>query len=160
VSVGLWRHRGPLVGVVVDVFRDRTYKAVAGEGAEVDGEVFEVEPVDPRDVVVATGFPYDRQERAGRYGTLVTELLGRFRGVRRFGAATLDFAWVAEGRLGGYVEMGLAPWDVAAGILLVREAGALVVDEHGEPAELDSRAFAAGPRAVVGQLLAALDHVP
>jgi myo-inositol-1(or 4)-monophosphatase len=160
VSVALWRHRGPLVAVIVDVVRDRTYRAVSGEGAEVDGGALRVVSAKPVDVVVATGFPYDRREQAPRYGSLVEQLLTRFRGVRRFGAATLDFAWVAEGRLGGYVEIGLAPWDVAAGILLVREAGGLVVDERGDPAELGSRAFAAGPQAVVESLLASLDVLP
>ncbi len=157
VSVGLWRHRGPLVGVVVDVARERTYRAVAGEGTEVDGRPMEIAPARPDEVVVATGFPYDRQERAGRYGRLVAGLLTRFRGVRRFGAATLDFAWVAEGRLGGYVEIGLAPWDVAAGILLVREAGGLVVDGRGDPADLSSEAFLSGPPDVVTALHAALE---
>lgn len=159
VSVGLWLDDHPVVGVIVDVWRHRIYRAVRGAGAEVDGAALSVSEALPADAVVGTGFPYDRVERADAYGDLVGGLLGRFRGVRRFGAAALDFAWVAEGRLGGYGEVGLAPWDVAAGILLVREAGGVVLDESGRDATLSSRAFAAGNEPVAGALARVLSAV-
>lgn len=152
VSVALWDGAQPSVGVVVDVFRDRTYRAVVGQGAEVDGEPLSVADLDAGDAVVATGFPYDRRERASEYGAMVGRMLSEFRGVRRFGSAALDLAWVAEGRLGGYTEHRLAPWDVAAGLLLVREAGGVVVDADGAPASLASRAFVAGSPRVVETL--------
>ena len=143
VSVALWERDRPVVGVIVDVFRGRTYRALRGEGAEVDGHPLAVEVVEVRDAVVATGYPYDRHERSSAYGDLTARLLASVRGVRRFGSAALDLAWVAEGRLGGYVEVGLAPWDVAAGILMVRESGGRVTDYAGRPPTVDGGQFVA-----------------
>ena len=152
VSIGLWSAGEPVVGVVVDVARDRVHRAEAGAGAEVDGEATSVSSAAVGDAVVATGYPYDRRERAAAYGELTGLLLAEFRGVRRMGSAALDFAWVAEGRLDGYTEVGLQPWDAAAGILLVRESGGLAIDESGRPAGLRSRTFACGNTAVAGRL--------
>jgi len=156
VSVALWERDRPVVGVIVDVFRGRTYRALRGEGAEVDGHPLAVEVVEVHDAVVATGYPYDRHERSSAYGDLTARLLASVRGVRRFGSAALDLAWVAEGRLGGYVEVGLAPWDVAAGILIVREAGGAVLDERGDDAGLRSRAFACGSVDIAHHLVSQL----
>jgi myo-inositol-1(or 4)-monophosphatase len=153
VSVALWERDRAVVGVIVDVFGDRTYRAVRGQGADVDGHTLAVDVVAPADAVVATGYPYDRHERSRVYGDLTARLLGSVRGVRRFGSAALDFAWVAEGRLGGYLEIGLAPWDVAAGLLLVREAGGVVLDEHGVDAGLGSRVYASGSIEVARHLV-------
>ncbi len=152
VSIGLWAGGEPVVGVVVDVARGRIHRAEAGAGAEVDGQTTSVSSADIGDSVVATGYPYDRRERAVEYGELTGRLLAEFRGVRRMGSAALDFAWVAEGKLDGYVEVGLQPWDAAAGILLVRESGGVAIDESGAPAGLRSGAFACG-NAVVAERL-------
>ncbi|MEX1279110.1 MAG: inositol monophosphatase family protein [Acidimicrobiia bacterium] len=152
VSVALWVEGEPVVGVVIDVPRDRLYAAEAGAGAEVDGEPLSVTSTDPANAVIATGFPYDRRERAETYGAMVGRLLGRTRAVRRYGSAALDLAWVAEGRFDGYVETGLQPWDVAAGILLVREAGGVVLDHQCRPAGLRSPAIAAGGESVARAL--------
>lgn len=161
VSVALWVEGVPRVGVVVDVHRARTYTAVAGEGTRMGGELLRVtdRPID--EAVVASGYPYDRRERAAAYGDFTARLLGVCRGVRRFGAAALDLAWTAGGTVDGYIEPGLPhgvkPWDVAAGILLVREAGGEVVNGNGSPAGLEEDMFiSGGPRTVAG-LLAAME---
>ncbi len=153
VSVGLWVDDTPEVGVVVDVFRQRVFAAQAGRGATVDGVPMRVNDRPPAESLIAIGFPYDRQERADTYGEMVARVLADFRDARRFGSAALDLAWVAEGRVDGYTEVGLQPWDVAAGILLVREAGGVVLDEHGGDAGLRSRSWAAGSPALASRLV-------
>lgn len=140
VSVGLWDGSEPAAGVVVDVMRDDLYAAAAGRGATLNGRTIRVtNRSDLSASVVATGFPYDRQERAELYTAPLTAALRVVRGVRRLGTAALDLAWVAAGRLDGYWEFGLKPWDVAAGILLVREAGGRVTNEGGDPMGVNDR---------------------
>jgi myo-inositol-1(or 4)-monophosphatase len=86
--------------------------------------------------VVATGFPFRRKDRIPRYVAMFGRCLDRFEDLRRPGAAALDLAWLAAGRLDGYYERGLNPWDWAAGRLLVEEAGGAVTELEGEPAGL------------------------
>ncbi|MEA3502809.1 MAG: inositol monophosphatase family protein, partial [Actinomycetota bacterium] len=81
--------------------------------------------------VVATGFPYDHGDYADEYAGILGAVLGSVNGIRRLGSAALDLAWVAAGRYEAYWEFGLAPWDQAAGILIVREAGGRVTDFSG-----------------------------
>jgi myo-inositol-1(or 4)-monophosphatase len=81
--------------------------------------------------VFSTGFAYDRQQHAPAYTDLVAAVLAEAQGVRRFGSAALDFAWVACGRCDGHWEFGLKPWDLAAGALLITEAGGRVTDSYG-----------------------------
>jgi myo-inositol-1(or 4)-monophosphatase len=91
-----------------------------------------VSPVENLDrSVIATGFPYDHGDYADEYSRVVGAVLASVNGIRRFGSAALDLAWVAAGRYEAYWELGLAPWDQAAGILIVREAGGRVTDLYG-----------------------------
>ena len=96
--------------------------------------------------LVATGFGYDAGRRAEQ-AEVVRRLLPAVRDIRRAGSAALDLAWLAAGRLDGYYERGLNPWDWAAGSLLVREAGGAVEDARGEPPGL-----IAGPQPLVAAL--------
>ena len=82
----------------------------------------------------ATGFAYDRQERGKSYTDVVAAVLARAQGVRRLGTAAIDFAWVACGRYEGHWEFGLKAWDLAAGALLISEAGGRLTDSYGDPA--------------------------
>ena len=133
-SVALYAGDDPLVGVVCDALRGEEFSAAAGEGAWLDGRPMRVtDRTDLGSAIIATGFPYDHKEYATEYGTVVTAILRRVQGIRRFGSAALDLAWVAVGRYDGFWELGLAPWDMAAGLLLVREAGGIVTDPHGVP---------------------------
>ncbi len=164
VSVALWVSGTPRVAVVVDVGRSLTYTATAGEGAWLGTRRLRVTDRPVGDAVVASGYPYDRRERADAYGDFTARMLRVCRGVRRFGAAALDLAWVAAGTVDGYMEPGIPagvkPWDVAAGILLVREAGGEVVNLHGDPAGLEESMFIAGGPATVHGLLACIDGWP
>ena len=146
VSVALWHERKPLVGVVIDVARDEEFVAGLGEGATSNGRPIRVsETAELRDALVATGFPYDRQQHAGAYLAVLEQVMSRSRGMRRMGAAALDMAWVACGRFDGYWEhggaAGVKPWDAAAGMLLVAEAGGTATDSTGADNELQPSAF-------------------
>src|SRR5690606_7264809 len=87
----------------------------------------------PEQAIVATGFPFRRKHLLPEYLETFTTALHRFEDVRRVGAASLDLCWVAEGVFDGFFELRLGPWDVAAGALLIREAGGIVTDWTGDP---------------------------
>lgn len=123
----------PVVGVVYDPNRAELFTAVHGGGAWLNGHRIRVARTDnPNDALLATGFPFKDFSFAHEYLPTLEHAMRHSRGVRRFGSAALDLAWVACGRYDGYWEMGLAPWDVAAGTLLVREAGGLAHDLRGQ----------------------------
>ncbi len=154
VSVALWADGEPKVGVVIDAIGGDEYVARAGSGATRSGRAIRVSPVDRLDAgLVATGFPYDRRVHASDYARTLGAVLSGAQGIRRFGAAALDFCWVADGRFVGYWEFGLAPWDVAAGILIALEAGGVVTDLDGTPAGLHSGAWIASNGLVHDDLL-------
>jgi myo-inositol-1(or 4)-monophosphatase len=157
VSIGAAVGADLVVGVVVDVVRELTYRAAAGEGAWCDGRPLRVSGItDPALALVGTGFPFKApaSERLDEYLAQFRDLLHATSGIRRAGSAALDLAHVAEGRLDGFWEIGLAAWDVAAGILLVREAGGLVTDFAGRPAAVAAGDFVAGSPAMHPWLLA------
>jgi len=148
VSVAVEGTEGVTAGVVLDPVRDELFTAVRGEGAWLDGRPILVRPAPPLErSLVATGFSYDSAVRAEQAETL-RAVLPRVRDVRRAGAASLDLAWLAAGRLDAYFERGLKPWDWAAGRLLAAEAGAEVVELAGEPPGL----LAARPEVLAGLL--------
>ena len=147
VSIALEDDEGAAVGVVHDPVRDETFTAVRGKGAHLDGEEIEVNPGERlATALVATGFGYDA-ERRSEQAEVLTRVLPQIRDVRRAGAASLDLCWVAVGRLDGYYERGLQPWDWAAGSLVASEAGAELRPLEGDPYGL----VAAGP-GIVGDL--------
>ncbi len=126
VSIAAEDATGPLVGVVHDPLRGEVFAARRGGGTTLDGRPVRVTEVDDlAQTLVATGFAYDPAVRADQ-GEDAADLLRHVRDLRRAGSAALDLAYVACGRLDAYVEFGLAPWDWAAGRLLVTEAGGTV----------------------------------
>jgi len=134
VSVALYDGSNPVAAAIVDPLHGEVFAATAGGGATLDGTPLAVSPVDDlARAVVITGFPYDHDRYAAAYAGTVAAVLEHVNGIRRFGSAALDLAWLAAGRFDGYWEYSLAPWDTAAGILLVQEAGGVVSDAHGEP---------------------------
>jgi len=138
VSIALEVDGAAHVGVVRDAHRGEEFWAVRGEGAFRDGERITVSATaDLGAALVSTGFPYDRRERAAEYTRIITEVLRVAQGVRRMGSAALDLAWVACGRYEGHWEFRMAPWDVAAGLLLVTEAGGAASSSDGGPATHD-----------------------
>jgi myo-inositol-1(or 4)-monophosphatase len=134
VSVALYDGDTPLVGVVEDPIRNEVFAAERGEGATCNGVPLQVSTTtELHRSVIVTGFPYDHDQHAAAYGRVVTAVLAEVNGIRRLGSAALDFGWIAAGRFDGYWEYSLGPWDMAAGALLVMEAGGLVTAANGGP---------------------------
>jgi myo-inositol-1(or 4)-monophosphatase len=132
VSIALEHGSGILVGVVYDVPHDELFTAVRGRGLRVNGRPAGVSRTNALgDSLVTTGFPYRSFGHADAYLGVLKAFMERTRGVRRPGSASVDLAYVACGRFDGFFESGLRPWDVAAGCLLVTEAGGRVSDYAG-----------------------------
>jgi myo-inositol-1(or 4)-monophosphatase len=134
VSIAL-ELRGQLeVGVVYDPMRQELFTAMRGGGAQLDGRRIRVGNRSALDgSLMGTGFPYRANARwMDTYLEMLRRVLGHTAGIRRPGAAALDLAYVAAGRLDGFWEFGLQPWDLAAGVLLIREAGGIVSELHDD----------------------------
>jgi len=143
VSIALERAGEVVLGVVHDPMREETYVAQRGEGATLNGEPIRVSGTDEMiAALLVTGFPNDREEVSA-----AVELFGRFamvtQSMRRLGSAALDLCYVASGRLDGYYERGVYAWDVAAGALMVEEAGGRVTDYRGSELDLGGREIVA-----------------
>ncbi|HMX16448.1 MAG TPA: inositol monophosphatase family protein [Rhodocyclaceae bacterium] len=154
VSIAL-AHRGVVThGVVFDPGRNELFTASKGAGAYLNDKRLRVSRRNRLDeALIGTGFPYRMFDHAEAYIAIFRELTRRTAGLRRPGAASLDLAYVAAGRLDGFWEFGLSPWDMAAGTLLISEAGGLVGDLVGEPAYLATGNIVAGNPKVFAQLL-------
>jgi myo-inositol-1(or 4)-monophosphatase len=127
------------VGAVYDPMRDELFTAEAGGGAFLNGRRLHVSSAATLiDSLLVTGFPYSVQEKLEDMVALFSRFLSRSRAVRRLGSAALDLCYVAAGRFDGFWEESLNPWDIAAGVLLVREAAGLVTDLDGGPLKLES----------------------
>jgi len=136
VSVALEDSDGGAVGVVCDPVRGETFAAARGLGSRCNGESIEVnDPERLGSALIATGFGYDAERRKEQAERLVA-VIPHVRDVRRAGAAALDLCWVAAGRIDGYYERGLQPWDWAAGRLIAAEAGAALRELVDEPTGL------------------------
>lgn len=130
-----YAHQGDLtLGVVYDPLADELFAAQRGQGAQLNGQPMHVSRVDSliRSLLV-TGFPYDAKTNPDNNFAEFQRFTALSQGVRRLGSAALDLAYVAAGRLDGYWQKRLNAWDVAAGALLVQEAGGLATDIHGGP---------------------------
>ena len=138
-SVGLWRDGNIVLGIVNAPLLDSCFTAIRGQGAFRDGKRLAVSQTpDLVDSLVATGFPYSIEDELPGLLRRMGRVLSRTQGVRRYGAASLDLAFVASGQYDGYYERCLHPWDVAAGWLLVTEAGGRVTRMDGSPYSLYS----------------------
>lgn len=149
-------HKGKIEhGVIYDPIRDEIFSASRGKGAQLNERRIRVSSRKNLDeALLGTGFPYRHsQEYQDAYAEMLKTLLPICGDVRRAGSATLDLAYIASGRLDGFWEMGLKPWDLAAGILLIKEAGGLVSDLHGGEDYFQSGNIVAGNTFVLRQLL-------
>jgi myo-inositol-1(or 4)-monophosphatase len=127
--------------VIVDPVRREEFTASRGRGAQLNGHRIRVSKLASLDgALLGTGIPFKEHcdDKLGPYSQSMELLAGQCAGIRRAGAASLDLAYVAAGRLDAFWEIGLAPWDIAAGALLVREAGGLVADIDGSDGYLES----------------------
>lgn len=132
VSIGAMVDGAIVAGVVLNIARGELYTATLGGGAWCDGQRIRVSGVNtPRRALIGTGFPFKNLEFVELYLRQFETVTRAQAGIRRAGSAALDLAWVAAGRFEGFWELRLAPWDIAAGLLLVREAGGRVTDLDG-----------------------------
>lgn len=158
VSIAL-EYRGEMAAAVVyDPVRDEMFEALRSGGARLNGQEIRVSKVAGlADALLATGFPYERSER-GRALEIAAGFLPRIQGLRRDGSAALDLAYVAAGRLDGFWERGLKPWDTAAGTLLVEEAGGRVSDFAGGRFDLHRGEVAAANPLIHSELVSGLNQ--
>ncbi len=162
VSIGvLWRGR-PEHAVVYDPLRQEIFAASRGRGATLNDRRIRVRQARGLEgALLGTGFPPRIGPHLDRYLAMFRALFEDTAGIRRAGSAALDLAYVACGRLDGFWEMGLKPWDMAAGALLVQEAGGIVTDLTGGDRYLDTgHILAAAPRVHRPMLRAVAPHVP
>ena len=132
VSIALLKNGKPALGGIFDPFRNELFLAEKGKGATLNGKKIHVSKTARlKDSLVCTGFPYDRHLRPEFYCGFIADFLKICHDVRRSGSAALDMAWLSAGRIDGYWEFNLKPWDVAAGKLILEEAGGKVTDFSG-----------------------------
>ncbi|RUO56311.1 MULTISPECIES: inositol-1-monophosphatase [Pseudidiomarina] len=156
-------HKGTVqAAVVYDPLREELFSASRGAGAQLNGKRIRVtKQRDLNGALLATGFPFKRKDLVENYQNVFGSLFEQTADMRRAGAAALDLVYVAAGRMDGFWEFSLQPWDIAAGGLIVREAGGLVTDFAGGHGFMQSGHVVAGnPKVVQGILSKARPHLP
>jgi myo-inositol-1(or 4)-monophosphatase len=154
VSIAFERRGKLQVGVIFDALKRELFVARRGKGAQLNGRPIHVTRSPALESsLLLTGFPYDRRERRRFYMTFWEAFMMRTHGIRRTGSAALDLAWVACGRVDGFWEFGLKPWDIAAGALMVQEAGGEVTNMDGSLLDLTAARIVASNGRVHRQMI-------
>ncbi len=139
VSIGYEENGVLTAGGVYDPFREELFLAFKGKGATLNGKKIKVSPTPGlNDSLLCTGFPYDRREKIDDYLPIFRAFTMKVQGIRRSGAAALDICYVACGRFDGFWELKLQPWDKAAAMVILEEAGGKLTDFSGNKLTLDS----------------------
>jgi len=160
VSIALEYHGERIAGVIYDPLRNDLFTAEKERGAFLTGNRIAVSPViDLKDSLICTGFPFRQKEHIDRYLMLFKNIFNRVSDMRRAGSAALDLAYLACGRCEGFFEIGLSPWDIAAGALMITEAGGLVTDFNGGNNYLSTGNIVAGVPVIHGELLGEIKKV-
>lgn len=156
LSIGVWDGDEPLAGVVYNPILDELYLAEKEEGAELNGKPIKTsETSELIQSLIATGFPYTKVEQGEDYAFVIDRIarvLPKTRDVRRLGAASLDLCYTAQGKFDGFYEINLQSWDVAAGLVVLLEAGGLALNGQGQRSGLHDKLVVAGNRQIAGQL--------
>jgi len=154
VSIALERQGQIVAGVIYNPAMDELYTAERGGGAFLNDRRLRVAGRSRlSDAVIGTGVPHLGRGHHGNFLIEMRHVMGEVAGIRRLGAAALDLAWVAAGRLDGFWEAGLMPWDMAAGMLLIREAGGFVSDADGGTDMMGKGSIVAGNETIQKLLL-------
>lgn len=154
VSIGVSCQGRMMIGVVFDPIRRELFTAEAGRGAFLNDRPIRISEVRKLDeALILTGFPFRAPGYIDKYLSIFKAVFKASRGIRRAGSAALDLAYVACGRAEGFFELALSPWDMAAGAVLVLEAGGAVTDFEGGEAYMDTGHVVAGPEEIVAQIL-------
>jgi myo-inositol-1(or 4)-monophosphatase len=145
VSIGVMSGPDLIAGVVHNLTRDETFTAILGQGAFVNGTRISVSrQTDPSHALIGTGFPFKRHDLLEHYARQFVEVSRHTAGIRRAGSAALDLSNLACGRFDGFWELVLSPWDISAGVLIVREAGGIVTDVAGNQKTVSDGSVVAG----------------
>jgi myo-inositol-1(or 4)-monophosphatase len=161
VSIGLEHQQDMLLGVVYDPIRRECFSAIRGQGAKLDGQAIHVSATAELDqALLATGFPYDQRENADFYLTYFKAFMTRSQGIRRAGSAALDLCYVACGRLDGFWELKLRPWDTAAGSLIVKESGGRISNFSGNDFSIRSNETMASNGAIHSAMIDVMQQIP
>lgn len=153
VSIGLYKKGAPYLGVCYSPVSDELYSSEHGKGAFLNGRQIRVSPAARLiDALVVTGFPY-REDSLEESVSRFTRVLARAQGIRRMGSAALDLCAVARGSFDAFWEAGLSPWDIAAGMAIVHEAGGIVTGFDGSPVNLGCGNVLAANSELHGELL-------
>ncbi|MFN2603652.1 MAG: inositol monophosphatase [Gemmatimonadaceae bacterium] len=163
VSIAAVRDGELVAAVVRSLTRPEIFTAVKDGGAFVNGERINVSTeTEPYRALIGTGFPFKRHDLLEKYAQQFIKVSSHTAGVRRAGSAALDLSYVACGRFDGFWELVLSPWDIAAGLLLVREAGGIVTDLSGKQKQITDGAVVAGNREIhpflLGMVQRAIDN--
>ena len=157
ISMGVYEHGEGVMGVVYNPILDELYCAVRGQGACCNGKPIHVSTQDTlQQALIATGFPYSKVEQGADFDWVMNALhrmLPHISDIRRLGSAALDLCSVARGTMDGYYEICLKPWDAAAGIIIAREAGAVVTAIDGSPVHFDNTTVIAANPVLHTQIL-------
>ena len=157
VSIALENEGKVVLGLVYDPLREEGFSAIKGEGALLNDKPISTSKIAELDkALLATGFPYDHRENVDFYLKFFRAFAKRSQGIRRAGAASLDLCYLACGRIDGFWELKLNPWDTAAGTLIVREAGGTVTDFSGKPFSISGEETLASNGLIHAEMLDAL----
>jgi myo-inositol-1(or 4)-monophosphatase len=163
ISLGVWEQGKPTLAVVYNPILEELFWAIQGEGAFCNGQRLEVSTQSKlQNALIATGFPYDKVNAGIEYHWVIncmTNLLPHIQDIRRLGAASIDLCYLAQGKVEAFYEIDLKPWDVAAGILIVQEAGGKISNVHNKPFDFDDKSIVASNGKVHQQLLKYLEKI-
>ncbi len=163
ISLGVWEQGKPTLAVVYNPILEELFWAVQGEGAYCNGKRLEVSPQSKlQNALIATGFPYAKVNAGIEYQWVIncmTNLLPHIQDIRRLGAASIDLCYLAQGKVEAFYEIDLKPWDVAAGILIVQEAGGQVSNLANQPFDFDDKSIVASNGKVHQELMKYLEKI-
>jgi myo-inositol-1(or 4)-monophosphatase len=161
VSIGLLKNNSPVLGVVYDPLRNEMFSAELGRGATLNNHpIYISSRTELGQAVISTGFPYDVRTNPQNNFAQFVQFQLRTQAVRHLGSAALDCAWTAMGRLDGYWEFGVKPWDIVAGALIVREAGGRVTTAGGDENFLANETILVSNSLLHEQMLQNLSEAP
>jgi len=157
ISIGIWEDNAPIAAVVYNPILHEMFSAAANHGAFCNDIPLRVSEQDElQQSLIGTGFPYAKVNMSTEYHWVIdtlTSILPHIRDIRRLGAAAIDLCYLAQGRIDGFYEIDLQPWDVAAGILIVQEAGGEISNLSGEPYNISDKGIVASNSKIHTQIL-------
>jgi myo-inositol-1(or 4)-monophosphatase len=154
ISIGLEKNKEIIAGIIYDPIKDEMFYSEKGQGSFLNNQRIRVSSrKNLKNSIIATGIPWGAKDKNDKYLKQLVPIMDNSAGIRRFGVASLDLAYVASGRFDGYWESNLNLWDICAGILLVKEAGGLITDFEGEKKYLENKNLLASNSGINEQLL-------